>query len=94
MTNLITKYRNFVFEAASTDTEISSVRLKISELEDELKEAKNKMMEAKKSAASESDQLKAESVYLVQQAQIYGKMIPFINSLKSKVDQKASELKG
>lgn len=94
MINLITKYQNFVFEAVSTDTQISTVRLEISKLEDQIKEAKTKMTEAKKSSPLEINQLKAESEYLTQQSQIYGKMIPLLNTLKSKIDQKASELKG
>jgi formyltetrahydrofolate synthetase len=95
MGNLITKYEEFIFEADSINTEISNTKLEISKVEDELKAAKIKMLETKKSAAGdEGKELLAESVYIGEQAQVYGKMIPLLNALKPQIDKKISELKG
>lgn len=91
----ITKYENFLFEAESINTQISNTKLEISKVEDELKTAKIKMLDSKKSAAGdETKELQAESVYVGEQAQIYGKMIPLLNALKPQIDKKISELKG
>jgi hypothetical protein len=37
--------------------------------------------------------MQAESNYLAQQVDLYGKMIPLLNNLKTQVNQKISELK-
>jgi uncharacterized coiled-coil DUF342 family protein len=91
----ITKYENFLFEADSINTEISNTKLEISKVEDQLKAAKIKMLDSKKSAAGdEVKELLAESVYVGEQVQVYGKMIPLLNALKPQIDKKISELKG
>jgi len=90
----ITKYENFLFEADSINTEISNTKLEISKVDDQLKAAKIKMLDSKKSAAGdEVKELLAESVYIGEQVQVYGKMIPLLNALKSQIDKKISELK-
>jgi hypothetical protein len=90
----ITKYENFLFEADSINTEISNTKLEISKVEDQLKAAKIKMLDSKKSAAGdEVKELLAESVYVGEQVQVYGKMIPLLNALKPQIDKKISELK-
>lgn len=90
----ITKYENFLFEADSINTEISNTKLEISKVEDQLKAAKIKMLNSKKSAAGdEVKELLAESVYVGEQVQVYGKMIPLLNALKPQIDKKISELK-
>ena len=95
MGNLITKYDKFIFEADSINTEISNTKLEISKVEDQLKEAKLKMLDSKKSAAGdEAKELLAESGYIGEQVQVYGKMIPLLNALKPQIDKKISELKG
>lgn len=95
MLNILKKYDEFLFEANSINTEISNTKLEISKIEDQLKEAKMKMFNSKKSAAGdEAKELLAESVYIGEQAQIYGKMIPLLNALKPQIDKKISELKG
>lgn len=95
MGNLITKYEEFIFEADSINTEISNTKLEISKVEDELKAAKIKMLDSKKSSAGdEAKDLLAESVYIGEQVQVYGKMIPLLNALKPQIDKKISELKG
>lgn len=95
MLNTIKKYEDFLFEADSINTEISNTKLEISKIEDQLKAAKIKMLDSKKSAAGdEAKELLAESVYIGEQAQIYGKMIPLLNALKPQIDKKISELKG
>ena len=95
MLNTIKKYEEFIFEADSINTEISNTKLEISKVEDELKAAKIKMLETKKSSAGdEGKELLAESVYIGEQAQVYGKMIPLLNALKPQIDKKISELKG
>lgn len=94
MSNLITKYTSFLLEADSTETQISGVRLEISKLEDQLRIAKDKMVKAKKVGKEGVDQLKAESAYLTIQSQTFGKMIPLLNELKTKLDQRAAELRG
>lgn len=95
MLNTIKKYEDFLFEADSTNTQISNTKLEISKVEDQLKAAKIKMLDSKKSAAGdEAKELLAESVYIGEQAQIYGKMIPLLNALKPQIDKKISELKG
>lgn len=93
MNNLITKYQDFLFEA-STDTQISSTKLEISKIQDQLQEAKNKMVNTQKSAGNEAAKMAAESIYVGEQVQIYGKMIPLLNALKTQIDQRVSELKG
>lgn len=91
----IAKYERFIFEAASTSTEISKTKLKISEAKDELKASEKKMQEAKKTASgNETAELQAESTFFSEQSQIYQKMIPLLNTLKSQIDKKISELKG
>jgi len=92
--NLITKYQNFVFEADSTETKMSLTKTEISKIQDQLEEAKSKMLDAKKTASNSSIEMQAESNYLAQQVNLYGKMIPLLNNLKTQVDQKISELKG
>lgn len=95
MLNTIKKYEEFIFEADSINTEISNTKLEISKVKDELKAAKIKMMDSKKSSAGdEAKELLAESVYIGEQAQAYGKMIPLLNALKPQIDKKISELKG
>jgi formyltetrahydrofolate synthetase len=95
MGNLITKYEEFIFEADSINTEISNTKLEISKVEDELKAAKIKMLDSKKSSSGdEAKELLAESVYIGEQSQAYGKMIPLLNALKPQIDKKISELKG
>jgi len=95
MLNTIKKYEDFLFEADSINTEISNTKLEISKIEDQLKAAKIKMLDSKKSAAGdEAKELLAESAYIGEQAQIYGKMIPLLNALKPQIDKKISELKG
>lgn len=94
MSNLITRYQEFLFEADSTETQIGAIRLEISKLQDQLKVAKNKMLDDKKKATGEIQQLKAESDYLSVESQIFGKMIPLTNELKTKLDQRSAELKG
>ena len=95
MLNILKKYEDFLFEADSINTEISNTKLEISKVEDQLKAAKIKMLDSKKSAAGdEAKELLAESVYIGEQAQIYGKMIPLLNALKPQIDKKISELKG
>ena len=95
MFNTIKKYGEFIFEADSINTEISNTKLEISKVEDELKAAKIKMLETKKSSAGdEAKELLSESVYIGEQAQVYGKMIPLLNALKPQIDKKISELKG
>jgi hypothetical protein len=90
----ITKYENFLFEADSINTEISNTKLEISKVDDQLKAAKIKMLDSKKSAAGdEVKELLVESVYIGEQVQVYGKMIPLLNALKSQIDKKISELK-
>ena len=90
----ITKYENFLFEADSINTEISNTKLEISKVDDQLKAAKIKMLDSKKSAAGdEVKELLAESVYIGEQVQVYGKMIPLLNALKPQIDKKISELK-
>jgi len=95
MLNTLKKYEDFLFEADSINTEISNTKLEISKVEDQLKAAKIKMLDSKKSSAGdEAKELLAESVYIGEQAQIYGKMIPLLNALKPQIDKKISELKG
>ena len=95
MLNTIKKYEEFLFEADSINTEISNTKLEISKVEDQLKAAKIKMLDSKKSAAGdEVKELLAESVYIGEQVQVYGKMIPLLNALKPQIDKKISELKG
>ena len=95
MFNTIKKYGEFIFEADSINTEISNTKLEISKVEDELKAAKMKMLDSKKSSAGdEAKDLLAESVYIGEQVQVYGKMIPLLNALKPQIDKKISELKG
>ena len=94
MLNTIKKYEEFIFEADSINTEISNTKLEISKVEDQLKAAKIKMLDSKKSAAGdEVKELLAESVYVGEQVQVYGKMIPLLNALKPQIDKKISELK-
>ena len=94
MTNLITKYQKFVFEADSTETKMSLTKTEISKIQDQLEDAKRKMLDAKKAAVDSTAEMQAESNYLAPQADFYGKMIPVLNNLKTQVDQKISELKG
>ncbi len=94
MDKLITKYKKFLFEAESSKTQISSIKLEISKLEDQLREAKNKMKNNKKTAANESSEVLAESIYVSFQSEIYGKMVPLLNNLKGQLDKRAAELKG
>lgn len=94
MDNLITKYKEFLFEEDSSKTQISSIKLEISKLEDQLKMAKNKMLDSKKTSTNESSETQAEAVYVASQAEIYGKMVPLLNNLKTQLDKRSAELKG
>lgn len=93
MTNLIKKYGEFIFEADSVSTQISNTKLEISKLKDGLRDAKKVLADAKKSATDESAQMKADSNYAAKQVEIYGKMVPLLNTLKSQIDKRITELK-
>jgi hypothetical protein len=94
MGNLITKYQNFLFEEESISTQISNTRLEMSKVNDEGKAIRSKYDNALGSASNdEAKKLKAESDFLAAKSQIYGKMIPIMNKLKSQLDQKLTELK-
>lgn len=94
MSNLITKYQDFLFEADSIDTLISTTKQEMSRATDEYNSLKTKYDDELVAAGKDPlKKLQAESKYLAGQAQAYGKMIPIINKLKGQIDQKASSLK-
>lgn len=90
--NNIKEYEHFLFEAESTETQISSVRMEISKLKDQIKEAKTKMTEDEKASQNEAQKINAEVKFIEIESQVYGKMIPLLNNLKTKLTQKASEI--
>lgn len=94
MGNLITKYENFLFEEESISTQISNTRLEMSKVTDEGRTIKAKYDVALDSAKNdEAKKLQAESAFLASKSQLYGKMIPLMNKLKTQLDQKLTELK-
>lgn len=94
MTNNIKKYSEFIFEADSIATQISNTRLEMSKVTDEARTMKSKYdSELAAAKNDEAKRLQAESAFLATKSQLYGKMIPLMNKLKSELDQKLSELK-
>ena len=94
MGNLITKYQNFLFEEESISTQINNTRLEMSKVTDEARTMKSKY-DSELAAANndEAKKIQAESAFLATKSQLYGKMIPLMNKLKSQLDQKLTELK-
>ena len=94
MRNIVTKYEDFLFEADSLDTQISTTRQEMSKTMDEYNALKAKYDNDLAAAGKdEAKKLQAESNYLAGQASSYGKLIPLINKLKGQIDQKASSVK-
>jgi len=94
MANLITKYENFLFEEESVSTQINNTRLEMSKLSDEGKVSKSKYDTALGAAKADPvKKIEAESAFLTEKVQLYTKMIPLMNQLKTQLNQKLSELK-
>lgn len=93
MQNLITNYRDFLFEEESIDTQISNTRLEMSKVHDEWKAVNTKYNQELGRPKDEAGKIKAESDYLSSRADYFTKTIPLINKLKSQLDQKLTELK-
>jgi hypothetical protein len=94
MSNLITKYKDFLFEADNLQIEIDTAELELSKEEKKLVEIKEKFDNDTTSAGKdESKKLQAKANYLAEKAASYGRMIPLLNSLKDKIGQKASSVK-
>lgn len=94
MTNFITKYEDFLFEADSPSTILSAARLELDKVENlniPLKDKYNAKLRA--AGTDKSKQIQAEIEYLTGRIDYFQKMIPALTKVKSAIDGKASEVK-
>jgi hypothetical protein len=92
MTNLITKYQNFLFEAEGINAKIQQTKLEIAKVHDEIRSAKE---EAKNKKKSNPDDIAADIDSIKKQSVSYGKLPGLMNTLASQMaessKQKSSE---
>jgi hypothetical protein len=88
MTNLITKYQNFLFEADGINAKIEQTKLEIAKVHDEISAAKE---EAKNKKKSDPDNITADIDSLKKQAVSYGKLPALMNTLSSQMAESAKQ---
>ena len=88
MTNLITKYQNFLFEADGINAKIEQTKLEIAKVHDEISAAKE---EAKNKKKTDPDNITADIDSLKKQAASYGKLPALMNTLSSQMAESAKQ---
>ena len=88
MTNLITKYQNFLFEADGINAKIEQTKLEIAKVHDEISAAKE---EAKNKKKTDPDNITADIDSLKKQAVSYGKLPALMNTLSSQMAESAKQ---
>ena len=84
MGNLITKYKNFIFEADGINTQIEQTKIEISKVHDEIQLAKDEKVKKPNDLNAEIDSIK-------KQAAAYTKLSPLLNTLASQLTQKSQK---
>jgi hypothetical protein len=84
MGNLITKYKNFIFEADGINTQIEQTKIEISKVHDEIQLAKDEKVKKPNDLNAEIDSIK-------KQAAAYTKLSPLLNTLASQLTQKSQQ---
>ena len=92
MGNLITKYENFIFEADSPSTVLSTARLELQNALDRDAFAKDKYNSDLRSSISKSGRIKAEIKYMTNRIDCFQRVIPALAKLKSAIDGRLAEL--
>jgi hypothetical protein len=88
MTNLITKYQEFLFEAEGINAKIEQTKLEIAKIHDEITAAKE---EAKNKKKSDPDNVTADIDSIKKQAVSYGKLPALMNTLASQMAESAKQ---
>jgi hypothetical protein len=88
MTNLITKYKNFLFEAEGINAKIEQTRLEIAKIHDEIRAAKE---EAKAKKKSDPDNISADIDSIKKQAVSYGKLPALMTTLATQMAESAKQ---
>ena len=88
MTNLITKYQNFLFEADGINAKIEQTKLEIAKVHDEISAAKE---EAKTKKKADPDNIAADIDSLKKQAVSYGKLPGLMNTLSAQMAESAKQ---
>ncbi len=84
MDNIITKYKNFLFEADGINTQIQQTKIEISKVQDEIQLAKDEKVKKPNDINAEIDSIK-------KQAAAYAKLTPLLNTLATQLNQKSQE---
>ena len=88
MTNLITKYKNFLFEAEGVNAKIEQTKLEIAKVHDEITAAKE---EAKNKKKADPDNITADIDSIKKQAVSYGKLPALMNILAGQMAESAKQ---
>lgn len=88
MTNLITKYQSFLFEADGINAKIEQTKLEIAKIHDEITAAKE---EAKNKKKTDPNNIAADIESLKKQAASYGKLPGLLNTLAAQMSESAKQ---
>lgn len=88
MTNLITKYQSFLFEADGVNAKIEQTKLEIAKIHDEITAAKE---EAKNKKKTDPNNIAADIDSLKKQAVSYGKLPGLMNTLSAQMAESAKQ---
>ena len=88
MTNLITKYQSFLFEAEGINAKIEQTKLEIAKIHDEITAAKE---EAKAKKKADPDNVTADMDSIKKQAVSYGKLPALMNTLAAQMGESAKK---
>jgi len=88
MTNLITKYQNFLFEADGINAKIEQTKLEIAKIHDEIRAAKE---EAKNKKKSDPNNISADIDSIKKQSVSYGKLPGLMNTLATQMAESAKQ---
>lgn len=88
MTNLITKYQNFLFEAEGINAKIQQTKLEIAKVLDEISAAKE---EAKNKKKADPNNISADIDSFKKQAVSYGKLPGLMNTLAAQMAESAKQ---
>ena len=88
MTNLITKYQDFLFEADGINAKIEQTKLEIAKIHDEITAAKE---EAKAKKKADPNNVAADIDSIKKQAVSYGKLPALMNALATQMSESAKK---
>ena len=88
MTNLITKYTKFLFEAEGVNAKVEQTKLEIAKVHDEIAAAKE---EAKTKKKTDPNNVAADIDSIKKQAVSYGKLPALMNTLAAQMAESAKQ---